>query len=156
MARLSDVGTVLIGEASVPLKTVVQGYASEWTGRVNDGEGMPVDLTGAAIAVRVEFATCSLTIGTPGRGGPVSAVVTNLELLSALPPKDLAVVIADQADPNDHGRFLVTLPADLYSEEIAPDALNEVPVAIGYVRWSRASEARVARFLLAFRRGLHA
>ena len=159
MARLSDVGTVQIGELSVPLKTVVQGYASEWTGRVRDADGMPVDLTGAKIDVRVEFATCTLAVipGSSGSRGapgtPPTASVSNLSLLKDPRPRGLEVVIADQTNEADHGRFVLTVPADLYATEIPPDAATEVPVAIGYVRWSRADESRVARFLLAFRRG---
>ena len=55
------------------------------------------------------------------------------------------------------GRFTLTLPADLYPDPPpSADLEANVPIAICYLRKTQGGEVRTVRFVIVFRRGLHA
>jgi len=152
MAKLSDVGEVEVAGKKLPLRIVVQGYASAWQGAAKDADGNPVSLVGSQLTCRVEFMTATIVVTTTRLGTTIAA--TNFQTLADPPPRQLVVVPApDQG--TDPGRFTMVIPADLYTGEIEPDT-DTLPVAVGYIQRVVGTETRVGRFLLAWRRGIRA
>ena len=153
MSRLSDIGTVQVGEDSVPLKVVTQGYGSTWMGQVNDRNGRPLNLDGSVITAKVEFMKANINVTTTL--GAVSVSVTGFTPIDDMVDVDLVVAkLTNQSTPANTGKFTVVIPTNLYVAEIPPDITSNVPVAIGYIKRVSGNETRVARFIIAFRRGL--
>ena len=148
MARLSEIGSIVIGEDSVPLKIVVQGYASTWHGIFEDAGDTPINLTGATVSCKVEFGTFKLIVNRTGPTAAAGSFVVDTT-------KDEVDLVVEK-DPDqgaNPGKFTVAIPANIYTDDIPPDITSDVPVAIGYLKYAKGTETRVARFLMAFRRG---
>lgn len=147
MSLLSNIGTVQIGEENIPLKSVIQGYASLWEGRILDDSDHPISLAGAALDCEVEFMTANVTVSA------TSATISRFEPIEGIPRRTLVVTVDPDQSANP-GEFTVAIPDDLYTAEIPPNITTRVPIAVGYFRRVTGTEKRVVRFILVFRRGI--
>lgn len=152
MAKLSNVGTVLVAGESVPLRIVIQGYKSTWVGQVNDEAGAGIDLSAATITCTMEFWSATIAVTTSRTAGDTATVSSFSELDSA--PADASLSVTKDADQSANpGRFTILIPSDIYTGDIEPNTDN-LPVGIGMLKYEKGGEIRVLRFMLAFRRGV--
>ena len=150
MPRISAASTIQAGDISEALEWFT-GDATQMVGQVETDEDTPKpqDLTGAAIAAKIEFYTAAVATAS-GRGASLS--VSGLEPDESRASKDLVVTIPEAT--KTQGVFGLALPADLYSgDPPAADISAGVPVGIVYLTKTQGTEIRTVRFLIIFRRG---
>ena len=148
MPRISQIDTIDAADLSEALEWF-HGDTSLLEGIVEDDDGNPVDLSGAAITARAEFYDAAKVEYGGKRNSDL--FISGFTAASQA-HEDLTVTIdADQAA--NPGEFTLAIPANLLAANPGLDLESDVPCAVVYVQRTEGTEIRTARTLIVFRRG---
>ena len=126
--RISNINTFLGGARDIVASQLVQGSARNIAITIRDEDGNPIDITGNTF----EFDTIDATATVTPNGSNFTLADLALVDGAAAASRDALVTTTNATA----GEVTLYLPTDLFTGTVPFDAVSNVPIVVGTIRWS--------------------